>query len=134
MYSSAKTPYTCQNWIGYQIWIIPRKWDIEFLTTSYQWKQILSKIQITYFFDELCYWLSFLQTIFVGLGVKNQLILVKTIDFSLLVPQKLAIESSINNNVYYQKKVSKLPTYKIHLTMEIISYISGSNGVRVMSG
>ena len=66
-----------------------------------------------------------------GLGVKNQLILVKTIDFSLLVPQKLAIESSINNNVYYQKKVSKLPTYKIHLTMEIISYISGLNGVRV---
>ena len=72
--------------------------------------------------------------IFVGLGVKNQLILVKTIDFSLLVPQKLAIESSINNNVYYQKKVSKLPTYKIHLTMGIISYISGLNGVRVMSG
>ena len=58
----------------------------------------------------------------------------KSIYFSLLVPQKLSIESSINNNAYYQKKVSKLPTYKIYLTMGIISYISELNGVRVMSG
>ena len=37
--------------------------------------------------------------IFVGLGVKNQLFLRKLIDFSLLVPQKLSVESSINNEV-----------------------------------
>ena len=40
------------------------------------------------------------------LGLKNQFTLVKTIDFSLLVPQKLSVDSSINDNVY-QKKVSK---------------------------
>ena len=43
--------------------------------------------------------------IFVGLGVKNQLFLRKLIDFSLLVPQKLSVESSINNEVY-EKRVS----------------------------
>ena len=57
-------------------------------------------------FDELCHWLSFLQTIFVGLGVKNQLIFVKTIDFSLLVPQKLSIESSINDEVHQKSTFS----------------------------
>ena len=41
-----------------------------------------------------------------GLGVKNEFIVVKTIDFSLLVPQKSSVESSINDDVY-QKKVSK---------------------------
>ena len=43
--------------------------------------------------------------IFMGLGLKNQFILVKTIDFSLLVPQKLSVESSINDDVY-EKRVS----------------------------
>ena len=38
--------------------------------------------------------------IFVGLGVKNQFILAKTIDFSLLVQQKSSVESSINNEVH----------------------------------
>ena len=38
--------------------------------------------------------------IFVGLGVKNQFILSKTIDFSLLVQQKSSVESSINNEVH----------------------------------
>ena len=40
-----------------------------------------------------------------GLGLKNQFILAKTIDFSLLVQQKLSVESSINDGVH-QKKVS----------------------------
>ena len=45
--------------------------------------------------------------IFVGLKAKNQLILVKTIDFRPLVPQKLSVESSKNDNVY-RKKVSSI--------------------------
>ena len=45
--------------------------------------------------------------IFVGLNAKNQLILVKTIDFKPLVPQKSSVESSMNDDVY-QKKVSKV--------------------------
>ena len=45
--------------------------------------------------------------IFVGQGVKNQFILAKKIDFSLLVQQKLSVESSINEDVY-EKRVSKL--------------------------
>ena len=32
-----------------------------------------------------------------GLGLKNQFILVKTIKFSVLVPKKLSVESSIND-------------------------------------
>ena len=40
-----------------------------------------------------------------GLKAKNQLILVKTIDFRPLVPQKLSVESSMNDDVY-RKKVS----------------------------
>ena len=32
-----------------------------------------------------------------GLGLKNQFILVKTIKFSVLVPQKSSVESSIND-------------------------------------
>ena len=36
---------------------------------------------------------------------KKQLILVKIIDFTPLVPQKLSVESSMNDDVY-QKKVS----------------------------
>ena len=40
------------------------------------------------------------------LGVKNQFILVKTIDFPLLVPQKSSVESSINNDMY-QKSMFK---------------------------
>ena len=43
--------------------------------------------------------------IFVGLGVKNQFILVKTIDFSLLVTQKLSVESSINDNAYQKIRI-----------------------------
>ena len=35
--------------------------------------------------------------IFVGLGVKNQFILAKTIDFSLPDQQKSSVESSIND-------------------------------------
>ena len=45
-----------------------------------------------------------------GLGVKNEFIVVKTIDFSLLVPQKLSVESSINDDVY-EKRVSNLLRY-----------------------
>ena len=45
--------------------------------------------------------------IFVGLKAKNQLILVKTMDFKPLVPQKSSVESSMNDDVY-QKKVSKV--------------------------
>ena len=41
--------------------------------------------------------------IFVGLRARNQLILVKIIDFRPLVPQKLSVESSIN---VHQKRVS----------------------------
>ena len=43
--------------------------------------------------------------IFVGLRARNQLILVKIIDFRPLVPQKLSVESSINDDVH-QKRVS----------------------------
>ena len=39
--------------------------------------------------------------------MKNQFILVKIIDFSLLVPQKLSVESSINNEVH-QKSTFKV--------------------------
>ena len=35
-----------------------------------------------------------------GLGVKNQFIFAKTIDFSLLVQQKLSVESSINDEAH----------------------------------
>ena len=45
--------------------------------------------------------------IFVGLRARNQLILVKIIDFRPLVPQKLSVESSINDDVH-QKRVSSL--------------------------
>ena len=38
--------------------------------------------------------------IFMGLGVKNQFIIAKTIDFSLLVQQKSSVESSINEKVH----------------------------------
>ena len=48
--------------------------------------------------------------IFVGLRARNQLILVKIIDFRPLVPQKLSVESSINDDVH-EKRVSKA-TYK----------------------
>ena len=44
--------------------------------------------------------------IFVGLGVKNQFILAKTIDFSLLVQQKSSVENSINDKVH-QKSTFK---------------------------
>ena len=44
---------------------------------------------------------------FVELRVKNQFMLVKTIDFSLLVQQKSSVESSINDNVL-SKKVSNV--------------------------
>ena len=44
-----------------------------------------------------------------GLGLKNQLFLLKWIDFSVLVPQKLSGESSINDDVY-EKRVS-ISTY-----------------------
>ena len=49
--------------------------------------------------------------IFVGLRARNQLILVKIIDFRPLVPQKLSVESSINNDVY-EKRVSKVGIVK----------------------
>ena len=48
--------------------------------------------------------------IFVGLRARNQLILVKIIDFRPLVPQKLSVESSINDDVH-QKRVSKVHTF-----------------------
>ena len=47
--------------------------------------------------------------IFVGLGVENQLLLLKWIDFSLLVPQKLFVESSINDEVHQKR------TFNVHL-------------------
>ena len=46
---------------------------------------------------------------FVGLGVKNQFILAKTIDFSLLVQQKSSVESSINEKVH-QKSTFRVYT------------------------
>ena len=48
--------------------------------------------------------------IFVGLRARNQLILVKIIDFRPLVPQKLSVESSINDDVH-QKRVSSVHIY-----------------------
>ena len=44
-----------------------------------------------------------------GLKAKNQLILVKTIDFKPLVPQKSSVESSMNDDIYQKKKVSRGP-------------------------
>ena len=41
-----------------------------------------------------------------GLGLKNQFILVKTIKFSVLVLKKLSVESSINDDVH-QKSMFK---------------------------
>ena len=52
--------------------------------------------------------------IFVGLRARNQLILVKIIDFRPLVPQKLSVESSINDDVH-QKRVSKVPYIKCNM-------------------
>ena len=53
--------------------------------------------------------------IFVGLGVKNQFILAKTIDFSLLVQQKSSVESSINNEVHQKStfniRICKIPYF-----------------------
>ena len=46
------------------------------------------------------------------LRAKKQLILVKIIDFTPLVPQKLSVESSIHDNIH-QKKDSKY-TYLWH--------------------
>ena len=46
-----------------------------------------------------------------GLGVKNEFIVVKTIDFSLLVPQKLSVESSFNDEVH-QKSTFYIGTYR----------------------
>ena len=54
--------------------------------------------------------------ILVELGVNNQYILAKTIDFSLLVPIKSSVESSINDDVY-QKKVSKVPWYAAQIIL-----------------
>ena len=51
--------------------------------------------------------------IFVGLGVKNQFILAKTIDFSLLVQQKSSVESSINDEVHQKS------TFKEHTSIWI---------------
>ena len=38
-----------------------------------------------------------------GLGLKIWLFLLKWIDFSVLVPQKLSVESSINDEVYEKR-------------------------------
>ena len=54
--------------------------------------------------------------IFVGLGVKNQLFLRKLIDFSLLVPQKLSVESSINDDVYQKSMFSVQVHAQRHVT------------------
>ena len=45
--------------------------------------------------------------ILVALGVKNQFILVKAIAFSLLVPQKWSVESSINGEVHQKSAFSQ---------------------------
>ena len=42
-----------------------------------------------------------------GLGLKNQFILVKTIKFSVLVPKKLSVESSINDEKTKKRKNEK---------------------------
>ena len=39
----------------------------------------------------------------IGNNPENQLILVKAIDFRLLFPQNSSVESSINDNIVYQK-------------------------------
>ena len=46
--------------------------------------------------------------ILVGLGVNNQFILAKIIDFSLLVPIKSSVESSINDDVYQKRSLKYL--------------------------
>ena len=50
------------------------------------------------------------------LGTQNQFILVKIIDFSLLVPQKLSVESSINNDVH-QKSMFKVSRSQQHVVI-----------------
>ena len=62
--------------------------------------------------------------ILVGLGVNNQFILAKTIDFSLLVQQKLSVESSINDEVHQKSTfiVLKIPfIYNFCFLSNIIS-------------
>ena len=48
--------------------------------------------------------------ILVGLGVNNQFFLAKTIDFSLLVQQKLSVESSINDEVHQKSTLGHAKT------------------------
>ena len=49
--------------------------------------------------------------IFVGLGAKNQLILVKTIDFSPLVSQISSVESPINDDAYQKRYLGSVVIY-----------------------
>ena len=44
-------------------------------------------------------------------GLKNQFILVKTIKFSVLVPQKSSVESSINDK---KRQNDKKSTFNVH--------------------
>ena len=52
--------------------------------------------------------------------MKNQIILVNTIDFPLLVPQKLSVESSINDEVHQKSKFNHI----IHLHIDKQSPLS----------
>ena len=64
--------------------------------------------------------------IFVGLGVKNQFILAKTIVFSLLVQHKSSVESSINDEVH-QKSMFKVHTIILH-TFKFQFYVTFQMG------
>jgi len=61
---------------------------------------------------------TFYRQFFLGLGLKIWLFLLKWIDFSVLVPpwvpQKMSLESSINDNVY-EKRRSKVLVYVLYI-------------------
>ena len=48
--------------------------------------------------------------------------MLKSIDFWPLVPKKLSVESSINDDVY-EKRVSNHPTFKIQLKPKFLLHV-----------
>ena len=54
-----------------------------------------------------------------GLGLKNQFILVKTIKFSVLVPQKSSVESSINNEKTTKRRKDEKSTFNVSALLNL---------------
>ena len=69
--------------------------------------------------------------IFVGPGVKNQFILAKTIDFSLLVQQKSSVESSIiDEKTTKWRKIRLQYIYTTFCSQEYVQWALGKYDMR----